>query len=304
MKSKKSIVLWAIFCCLLFSSAFVGIKIGLQYTTPLRFAGVRFMLAGLLTFAVCPEKKNYFKLVTKNWKFLLFLAFLQTTLHYTLFYKGLELIEGAMAAIIIGAAPLFVAITSHFFLENDKMSFVKVLTIIGGLAGVSLVAFGRNEGGDNHTQLLGVLMLVATNVAGAFNNILVVKEKNNIPPLVISSYALFIGGLGILLLSLPMEGALDFAIKPREYYISLVWLSFVSAAGISIWTKMLKVPGIVVSELNFWKFLIPVCGAVLAWTILPNESPNAISIVGMVIIGSSLISLNLYNRGFFTRKKK
>lgn len=304
MTSKNYIIFWAIFCCLLWSSAFAGIKIGLEYTTPMRFAGVRFMIAGLLTVPFCSQLKNYFKIVRKSWKFLLFLAFIQTTLHYALFYMGVIRVEGALAAITIGASPLFVAITSHFFMENDRMSWPKVITIVGGLAGVSLVAFGRQTGGDHNVQLVGVLLLLITNIAGSFNNILVVREKDNIPPLIISSFSMFVGGLGIWLFSIPMEGIPHFTIHPQPYYVALAWLSFVSAAGVSIWTKLLKRPGIVVSELNFWKFLIPVSGAILSWTFLPDEHVNLISIVGIVIIGSSLILLNLYNRGFFSKSKK
>jgi len=303
MKSKNQIIFLAIFCCFLWSSAFAGIKIGLEYTTPLRFAGVRFMIAGLLTVPFCSQLKNYFKIVRKSWKFLLFLAFIQTTLHYSLFYMGVMRVEGALAAITIGASPLFVAISSHFYMDNDRMSWPKIITIVGGLAGVSLVAFGRQSGGDHNVQLLGVLLLLTTNVAGAFNNILVVREKDNIPPLIISSFSMFVGGVGIWLFSLTVEGPLEFVIQPRPYYVALAWLSFVSAAGVSIWTKLLKIPGIVISELNFWKFLIPVSGAFLSWTFLPDESPNLISIMGMLIIGTSLILLNLYNRGFFNKSR-
>lgn len=303
MSTKNSVILWAIFCCLLWSSAFAGIKIGLEYSSPLRFAGIRFIIAGLLTVPFCSQLKNYFTFVRKSWKFLLFLAFLQTSMHYSLFYLGVSRVEGALAAIIIGSTPLFVAITSHFVMDNDKMSWAKVFTIIAGLAGVTFVALGRSVGKENaNVQLIGVLMLLITNVAGSFNNILVVKEKNNIPPLVISSFSMFVGGVGIFLFSIPMEGLIDFEVRPQEYYVALAWLSFVSAAGVSIWTKLLKRPGIIVSELNFWKFLIPVSGAILSWTFLPNESPNMVSIIGILVIGSSLILLNLYNRGFFKRK--
>lgn len=302
MKSKNYIAFWAIFCCLLWSSAFVGIKVGLEYTTPLRYAGIRFMIAGLMTVPFCSQLKNYFKIVRKSWKFLLFLAFIQTTVHYGLFYLGVVRVEGALAAIVIGASPLFVAITSHFYMSNDRMSWPKVMTILSGLAGVSLVAFGRN-GAEGNVQLVGVLILLATNIIGSFNNILVVKEKDNIPPLIISSFSMFVGGFGIWLFSIPMEGIPVPTIHPAPYYYALAWLSFLSAAAVSIWTILLKNPGVVVSELNFWKFLVPVSGAILAWTFLPGESANTISIIGMVIIGSSLILLNLYNRGVFTKSK-
>ncbi len=304
MKSKNSVIFWAIFCCLLWSSAFVGIKIGLHYSEPLRFAGIRFMLAGLLTVPFCYDLKNYFNYVKKSWKFLLFIAFLQTALHYSLFYLGLIRVEGALAAIVVGSSPLFVAITSHFIMANDKMSWAKALTIVAGVSGVTLVALGRSLGQENaNVQLLGVLLLLITNIAGSFNNILVAKEKNNIPPLVISSFSMFVGGLIIFLFSIPMEGVIDFVPRPREYYVALAWLTFVSAAGVSIWTKLLKIPGIVISELNFWKFLIPVSGAILAWALLPDENPNWITVIGILIIGSSLMLLNLYNRGMFGKNK-
>ncbi|RLD64942.1 MAG: EamA/RhaT family transporter, partial [Bacteroidetes bacterium] len=40
----------AIISCLLWSTAFAGVKIGLEYATPLQFAGTRFFIAGLLVF--------------------------------------------------------------------------------------------------------------------------------------------------------------------------------------------------------------------------------------------------------------
>ena len=48
-------------------------------------------------------------------------------------------------------------------------------------------------------------------------------------------------------------------------------------------------PGIKVSEINVWKFIIPVLGAVLSWIILPDEKPEIIVILGMVLVGSSLV---------------
>ncbi|MCK5461551.1 MAG: hypothetical protein KAI95_01000, partial [Bacteroidales bacterium] len=51
-------------------------------------------------------------------------------------------------------------------------------------------------------------------------------------------------------------------------------------------------PGIKVSELNVWKFLIPVFGAMLSWIILVDEHPETIALIGMLLIGLSLIVLN------------
>jgi drug/metabolite transporter (DMT)-like permease len=65
-----------------------------------------------------------------------------------------------------------------------------------------------------------------------------------------------------------------------------------SAVAFSIWFILLRRPGVKVSELNVWKFLIPVFGAVLSWVILADEHPEVTALTGMLLIGLSLIVLN------------
>ncbi|MCF8378102.1 MAG: EamA family transporter [Bacteroidales bacterium] len=129
----------------------------------------------------------------------------------------------------------------------------------------------------------------------SFGNVFVARDAKNIPPLVLSSSTMIIGGATLYLFSLPFEGFHP-AIKPLEYYASLAWLSFLSATAISIWFTLLKRPEVKVSDLNFWKFLIPVMGAILAFIILPEEKISAVAVAGMSIIAISLIMLNILKR--------
>jgi drug/metabolite transporter (DMT)-like permease len=77
--------------------------------------------------------------------------------------------------------------------------------------------------------------------------------------------------------------------KPLVYWLDLIWLSFISAFAFSLWFKLLQRPGVKVSELNLWKFIIPVVGAVLSWLLVPGEYPEWLTITGMIIITGSLI---------------
>ena len=52
LSPKLKISLQAILACLLWSSASIGIKIGLPYTSTLQFAGIRFFISGLLVLPV------------------------------------------------------------------------------------------------------------------------------------------------------------------------------------------------------------------------------------------------------------
>ncbi|MCK4749797.1 MAG: DMT family transporter [Bacteroidales bacterium] len=289
----------AIAACLLWSTAFAGVKIGLNYTTPLQFAGIRFFLAGLYILPFCGKLKNSMSLIRQNWKQVIRLGFFQTFLLYALFYIGISMVPAALTAIIIGASPMFSAILAHFLLQDDRLSLKKLGSILLGIAGVAIIAASRdNFSWEEGKEFWGILILVVANLAGSIGNVVVVKYKEGLPPILLNSAQLMTGGLGLILLSIPFEG-LSFGINELPYYVSLGWLSLMSASAFTIWFVLLRRPGIKVSELNVWKFLIPVFGAVLSWVILPGEKPEMVAVTGMMFIALSLIVLNA--KGF---KKK
>jgi drug/metabolite transporter (DMT)-like permease len=277
----------AIISCLLWSTAFAGVKIGLEYATPLQFAGTRFFIAGLLVFPVAYRfNPAYFRIVGSNLKLILLFAFLQTFLQYTMFYTGINLIPAAVAAILIGSQPLFIAMVANFAMPGEKMTLSRTLVILMGILGVALVSFGKDpQSATGHIAVAGIFLMLGINLLSGFTNVLVAKEKGLIPPLVISSSSMIIGGAALFLFSIPVEG-FHLGMKPR----------LLSAIAISIWIILLKRPGIRVSDLNLWKFLIPMFGALFSWMLLPAEKPQALTTIGMFIITFALVISGLLKR--------
>jgi drug/metabolite transporter (DMT)-like permease len=292
----------AIIATWLWSTAFVGVKIGLEYQTPLQFAGIRFFISGVLILLINGKFQRVFQEVKANLRLVLWVSLIQIFVQYALFYSGLNLVPGALGAMIIGSSPLFIAIVAHFAFHNDKMTLLKTFSILIGVAGIAIITMGRTKVEmRGELEFLGIGLLLINNLVAGYANVLVAKSPKEISPLALSSSTLMIGGILLTLVSIPVEG-IHVGPFPPKYYAALGWLSFLSAAAISIWYVLLKRPGVKVSILNVWKFLIPVSGAILSWIILDNENPDVPSIVGMVVIALSLISLNYSNRKALKRK--
>ncbi len=284
----------AIIACLLWSTAFVGIKIGLVYTTPIQFAGIRFTLSGLMILPFTGGLTKFISEIKKNPGIVVLISLLQTVLQYSLFYFGLSMVPAALAAIIIGSQPLFIALIAHFFVPDDKLTWRRLMIFLFGFLGIVFVSIGRDKFiSSGEAKILGVILLIGVNIVSAFANILISRDGDKIQPLALSSSAMFFGGIILILISLIIEGA-SFGIKPFPYYASLGWLSFLSASALSIWFILLKRPKVKVSDLNFWKSIIPVFGVLLSWIILSDEKPGFIPFTGMAIITISLILLNIY----------
>ena len=286
----------AIVACLLWATPFAAIKIGLKYTTPLNFAGLRFFISGLIIIPFIPDFKAKVKALSpESWKLIVKIAILQTTLLYGLLYTGISYLPGALAAMLIGTQPLFVAVMAHIMMKNDKMTWSKISSILLGMLGVCIISLGRSDFILTTTIPLGVGILILNNIVGSTGNVMVARDAGEIPPRILASFSIILGGLLLILISIPIENP-KWIIHPTEYYLSLGWLAIVSSMAITIWFGLLGRDGVKVSNLNTWKFIIPIFGACLSWILLPNESPDLLSIFGMLVIACSLLMLNYINR--------
>jgi drug/metabolite transporter (DMT)-like permease len=290
---KSKIISLAILACIIWSTAFAVIKIGLVYCTPMLFAGIRFILAGLLLLPLCGGLRKYFKSISANLKTIAMVSLFQTFLLYSLFFWGMSLVPGSTGAIVTGSSPLITAIAAHIILKDDKLSFRKAIYIFAGILGVILISIDRQFiTGTSFKELAGIFILLGSTTASALGNIVVSEDKSDVDPITLNSAQMGLGGFILLLLSFLVEGSPKITITGR-FIFSLLWLSFISAVGFSIWFYLIKKERVKVSELNMWKFIMPILGAIISWTLLKNDSPTVLSVIGMLIVAFSVLFFNL-----------
>lgn len=254
------------------------------------------MISGIILFIYFGKPKVVYHEIKAYWKFIVLLSTLQFLAQYSFFYLGMIFVPGALAAMIIGSSPLFIAVVAHFWMHNDKMNPLKTGSILIGIAGISIITLGRAKVEiKDELELLGIGLLLANNFFSGISNVMVSKYQKGQSPLVLSSTSLFLGGLMLFIVAIPVEG-INLGPFPPVYYLTLGWLSFLSAAAFAIWFTLLQRPGVKVSILNTWKFLIPASGAALSWLFIKDEKPDMVSILGMLVITISLVALNYANR--------
>ena len=297
----------AVICCVLWASPFVPLKVGLQIMPrPLEFAGYRFFLAGffiavfyaLSRMGKTPDRERggYFVQVRRNFPKIALISVFHTSLLYTFFYMGQMRVEAAVGALVVGSQPLFVAVFAHLMRRDDKLSWRKSAAILLGLAGLVVIASGKVSGAAfvGWTPVVGILFLAGNNMTSAFSNVLISRTRTDrLEPMVFSSSQLMVGGATLLAVSYTWEGFHGFP-SQGLWWGSLAVLVFISTVAIGLWFVLLARPGVKVSELNMWKFLIPVVGSLESWALLPEEHPQLYSVAGLLILTSSLVLLN-YN---------
>jgi drug/metabolite transporter (DMT)-like permease len=293
---KSKIISLTILTCLLWSTAFAFVKIGLVYCTPMLLAGIRFTLAGLLLLPFCGGVKNYLNLIRSAPKTIVKVGLFQTFLLYSLFFWGMNLVPGSTGAIVTGSTPLITAVAAHMMLKDDKIYLKKAIFIFFGMFGIILISIERQFiTGASFKELAAVFILLGATFASAMGNIVVAADKSEVNPITLNSAQMGLGGFMLLLLSFVVEGYPQITIT-KQFIFSLLWLAFISAAGFSIWFYLIKEERVKVSELNMWKFIIPIFGSLISWILLKNDSPTVLSVIGMLIVAFSVLFFNLRKR--------
>jgi drug/metabolite transporter (DMT)-like permease len=181
------------------------------------------------------------------------------------------------------------AVVAHFSMKNDRMSGRKTFSILLGLAGIALLALaGKPWEPIGARECGGLLLLLCASTIGAFGNVVVARGRNEtLHPVALASLQMMIGGI-VLLTAGYMREDIVFEAFSLRFCLVLGWLSFISAAAFSIWFLLLQ--RVAVSELNLWKFLIPLSGAVLSWLLIKEEHPDILSLMGMLLVVIGIIS--------------
>ncbi len=290
--SKIMTIILAIFCNILWGSAYPGIKLGYQAfgieTVPqiLLFAGLRFTLAGFILILfmsvknkkiVAPEKKNFPKLVG--------LALVYTTIQYIFFYLGLSKTSGTNGSIFNSSSTFIAVILAHFIYKDEKMTLKKVVGTIVGFVGVLAVTIGD---GSLKISFMGEGFIVIGALAFVIGSVISKKVTQVENSNTVAMYNLFIGG--VMLIAVGLLGGGTFTSITWDGILGLLYLSFLSIGAYSIWTMLLTYNP--VSKIGVYNFIIPIAGTILSAIFLKENIFDVKYLISLIFVCLGIIIVN------------
>ncbi len=120
----KSRLVWLLLCGI-WGSTWLFIKLGLEDLPPLTFAGIRFVIAAAIVFALIAVRRIPLPTKRRDWMLLAVTGVLSFTLNYGLVFWGEQYISSGLAALLQSTLPLFGLIIAHFYLPGERMTLAK-----------------------------------------------------------------------------------------------------------------------------------------------------------------------------------
>lgn len=292
----------AMVCCILWGSAFPCIKIGYELFaisatdtfTQIAFAGIRFMLAGILALIIGGFAGRKW-LVPAKWEIprIVKLCFFQTVVQYLFFYLGLARTTGVKAS-IIEASNVFVAIlVASLIFHQEQLTLRKIAGCIIGFAGVVVINLNSGAAGlDLHMSLTGEGFVFFSTVAYAFSSVLTKKYSKESNPVLLSAYQFMAGGM--LMMVIGFAGGGSFTVVSGKGIAMLFYLAFISAAAFSLWGMLLKYNP--VSKVAVYGFMNPMFGVILSALLLKEQSdaPGAgRAVIALLLVTVGIVAVNI-----------
>ena len=275
-------ILWAIPLMAIWGSSYVIIKAGLQYTTPVFFAALRALPAGLLILSLSAARSNSMpppNRTLRDWALVSLLGVLCTAVFFWAMFVGTPLVGAGLAAVLINTQPFFVAAIAYFFL-SERFGWRKAINLLTGFAGVVLITWPKIEGGLS-VDLFGITALLAGAFAFSVGMVLSKPLYRRLDLYWLTGWQLVVGGGVLLVLAFLFEDVSS-TVWTAPLFAAVGYLSLVSTAVASLlWFRLIRFHP--VSVLASYGFLIPLFGIILA-RVFYNEEFTVWSVSGMTLI--------------------
>ena len=266
-----------LFCCAIWGSTWLVIRVGVRELPPLHFAAMRMGLACLFLtpWAARQARRARADLGTSaaEWWGVAWSGLLQIGLSYAAIFVAARQIESGLSAVLFGTFPLWIGIFAHLLLPDEPLTVRTSLAALVGLGGVLLIeapAALRAFSGGSSTVLAGGLLVLGSAVVSAYANVFVKKHLRRVSPAVNVWGQTLSGSIFLFILALLVE---------RGQH--LPW-TFSSIAAV----LYLAIPGTALSfAALFW--LVPRVPMSVIGTIPLVDTVIAV-ILGAIVLGESL----------------
>jgi drug/metabolite transporter (DMT)-like permease len=294
--SGRALAVYA-FCCAVWGSTWLVIKIGLADLPPFHFAAIR-MAAACLFMAPFAFRPGVARPSRSERRLIALCGTLQIGIAYALVFAAEERIDSGLAAILFCTFPIWVGLLGHFLLPDEPLTRRTIAAALLGLAGVATIEAPAIAGAlrtGPGPLLSGGLCVLGSSVAAAVANVLnkrwfaQVSPERNVWGQTLS------GGALLVLLALGFERGARIVWTTRAVlavsYLALVGTSM-AFAGL-FWL----IPRVPVSVIGTIPLVDTVVAAALGAAVLGERLPGRVIVGTLGILGGVALTVAGRPRG-------
>ena len=251
--------------CVVWSSTWLVIKIGLRDLPPISYAGIRFLIAIIVLFAVSVGRVRLLPQRASDYAVLAFTGVLMFAVNYGLLFWGELHVSSGLAAVLQATIPIFGMLSAHLLLPDEPLRLHKLIGALLALGGVAMIC-ERLLGFNGFMAFWGGLGIVFGAAGAAFSNVLLKARVIQLAPAMIAAWQMIFGAVPLLVTGFVIEG------NPVRFHwstLSIFCLLYLAVIGSALTFLLLYwlLPRMTVARLQAISLITPPGAVVLGWAI-------------------------------------
>ena len=274
--------------CIVWSSTWLAIKIGLRDLPPISFVGIRFLIAIIVLVTVSMGRTRLLPRGRDDYVVLAVTGILMFAVNYTLLFWAELHVSSGLAAVLQATIPIFGMMFAHWMLPEEPLRLQKLAGAIVALGGVTVIC-GRLLGFNGALAFWGGVAVVVGAASAAFANVLVKARAMQVAPAMLAAWQMIFGIAPLLLLGFALDG------NPARFHwtlSSVFCLLYLAVIGSALTFLLLYwlLPRLSVAQLQSISLITPPGAVMLGW-LLGGETFPLSSLFGaaLVLVGVWMI---------------
>ena len=274
--------------CLIWSSTWLAIKLGLRDLPPVSFVAIRFIIAVAVLLAISIGRVPLLPKSRGDLKLLAWTGVLMFCVNYALLFWAELYVSSGLSAVLQATIPIFGMVFAHFIIPSEPLRGARIAGALVALGGVAVICSRLLDFGGLLAFWGGVAIVFGA-ASAAFSNVVLKARAIRLAPAMLAAWQMIFGLVPLIVAGLLLDG------NPLRFHWTaraIACLLYLAIPGSALAFLLLYwlMPRMSVTNLQTISFITPP-GAVLFGWLLGGESFSLWSLIGgaLVLIGVWLI---------------
>jgi drug/metabolite transporter (DMT)-like permease len=251
--------------CVVWSSTWLAIKVGLRDLPPISYAAIRFLIAIVVLLAVSIGRARLVPRSRAEYIILALTGVLMFGVNYALLFWGELHVSSGLAAVLQATIPIFGMVFAHLMLPSEPMRWQRFAGAFVALAGVAVICARLLDFSGPMAFWAGLGIVVGA-AGAAYSNVLLKQRPIRLGPAMIAAWQMIFGTAPLLLIGWIVEG------NPAQFHwtrMSIFCLLYLAIVGSALTFILLYwlLPQMQTTNLQTISLITPPGAIMLGWLV-------------------------------------
>lgn len=267
--------------CVVWSSTWLVIKLGLKDLPPISFVALRFLIAMIALLLLSLGRGQLWPQRKGDYAVLAVTGILMFAVNYGLLFWGELYVSSGLAAVIQASIPIFGMVCAHWMLPDEPLRWERVAGSLISVGGVAVIC-ARLLTFNGWLAFWGGVGITVGAASAAFSNVWLKRRKIAMIPAMLAAWQMFFGTVPLLVMGWWHDGSpVHFSWTPRAIFC-LLYLALIGSALTFLLLYWLM-HRMTVARLQSISLITPPGAIILGWA-LGGERLSAWSLSGSALV--------------------